>query len=401
MHVREEVEQQLAAITRGAEVVLPREELATKLERAVRCERPLRVKLGIDPSAPHLTLGHAVVLRKLRLFQDLGHTAVLVVGDFTRRIGDPSGKSKTREPMTPGDIQRNMATYREQAFRILMPERTEVRLNSEWLDKLTFADVIALSARYTVARMLERDDFHRRHAAGVPITIMEFLYPLAQAYDSVAVKADVELGGSDQRFNLLIARDIQSAYGQEPQAIVTMPLLVGTDGVAAMSQSRGNYIGVDDPPHEQFGKLMSLPDEAMPQYFQLLTDLAAEEATRTHPKDAKKKLAWTLVAAFHGPESADGAQQHFERVFEAQQPPEEMAEFHVPPEMLEGDGVPILSLIAAAELAPSRSQARRLVEQGAVQIDGEKVSSPTAVIQVRTGMVVRVGRLRFARLVID
>ncbi len=401
MHVREEVEQQLAAITRGAEVVLPREELATKLERAVRCERPLRVKLGIDPSAPHLTLGHAVVLRKLRLFQDLGHTAVLVVGDFTRRIGDPSGKSKTREPMTPGDIQRNMATYREQAFRILMPERTEVRLNSEWLDKLTFADVIALSARYTVARMLERDDFHRRHAAGVPITIMEFLYPLAQAYDSVAVKADVELGGSDQRFNLLIARDIQSAYGQEPQAIVTMPLLVGTDGVAAMSQSRGNYIGVDDPPHEQFGKLMSLPDEAMPQYFQLLTDLAAEEATRTHPKDAKKKLAWTLVAAFHGPESADGAQQHFERVFEAQQPPEEMAEFHVPPDMLEGDGVPILSLIAAAELAPSRSQARRLVEQGAVQIDGEKVSSPTAVIQVRTGMVVRVGRLRFARLVID
>jgi len=401
MHARDDAERQLAVITRGAEVVLPREELATKLERAVRCQRPLRVKLGIDPSAPHLTLGHAVVLRKLRTFQDLGHTAVLVVGDFTRRIGDPSGKSKTREPMTPEDIQRNMATYREQAFRILVPEQTEVRFNSEWLDKLSFADVIALSARYTVARMLERDDFQRRYAAGVPITVMEFLYPLAQAYDSVAVHADVELGGSDQRFNLLIARDIQSAYAQEPQAIVTMPLLVGTDGVAAMSQSRGNYIGVDDAPHEQFGKVMSLPDEAMPQYYELLTDLAVDEATRAHPKEAKKRLAWTLVSTFHGPEAADRAREHFERVFEAQQPPDEMAEFRVPPEMIGDEGVPILNLIAAAELAPSRSQARRLVEQGAVQIDGAKITAPTTSVHVRTGMILRVGRLRFTRLVVD
>ncbi|HHE47413.1 MAG TPA: tyrosine--tRNA ligase, partial [Candidatus Acetothermia bacterium] len=242
--MKAEVARQVSLIAKNAETLLPQEELVAKLEQALREGRPLRVKLGIDPSAPHLTLGHAVVLRKLRTFQDLGHTAVLVVGDFTRRIGDPSGRSRTREPMSPEEIERNMASYKEQAFLILDPERTEVRYNSEWLGKLSFEDVIVLSAKYTVARMLEREDFARRFAEGIPITIMELLYPLAQAYDSVAIQADVELGGSDQRFNLLIGRDIQREYGQEPQVILTMPLLIGTDGRYAMSQSRGNYIGI-------------------------------------------------------------------------------------------------------------------------------------------------------------
>ncbi|MBC7093532.1 tyrosine--tRNA ligase [Candidatus Bipolaricaulota bacterium] len=400
MDVRPEVERQLALIEHNVETLLPREELAAKLERSLRQGQPLRVKLGIDPSAPHLTLGHAVVLRKLRVFQDLGHTAVLVVGDFTRRIGDPSGKSKTREPMPPEEIERNMHTYREQAFRILDPKRAEVRYNSEWLEKLTLAQVIGLTARYTVARMLEREDFQRRFHEGSAITIMEFLYPLAQAYDSVAVRADVELGGSDQRFNLLIGRDIQEAYGQEPQVILTMPLLLGTDGVFAMSQSRGNYIGIAEPPDEQFGKVMSLPDELMPQYYRLLTGIPWEEVQGLHPKEAKKRLAFTLVAQFHGEEAARQAQAHFERVFEEEKPPAEMPEVRVG-KLLDADGaVGIVELLVASGLASSRSEARRLVEQGGVQLDGVKVGSPQDRVEVRAGMVLRVGRRRFARLLV-
>ena len=400
MEIRNEVEQQLAAIERNAETLLPRDELVQKIERSLRQERPLRVKLGIDPSAPQLTLGHAVVLRKLRTFQDLGHTAVLVVGDFTRRIGDPSGRSKTREPMSPEDIERNMRTYREQAFRILDPRRTEVRCNSEWLEKLTLAQVVGLTARYTVARMLEREDFQRRFREGAAITIMEFLYPLAQAYDSVAVRADVELGGSDQRFNLLIGRDIQEAYGQEPQVILTMPLLIGTDGTFAMSQSRGNYIGVAEEPEEQFGKVMSLPDELMVQYYQLLTDTPWEEVASLHPKEAKKKLAWTLVAWLHGAGEADRGRAHFERVFEEEQLPEEMPEVAVG-RLLGADGTAgIVDLLIAAGMACSRSEARRLVEGGAVELDGDRIASPRDRIAVRAGMVLRAGKLRFARLIL-
>ncbi|MBC7220223.1 tyrosine--tRNA ligase [Candidatus Bipolaricaulota bacterium] len=400
MVLPDEVEQQLAAIERNAETLLPREELARKIERSLRQGRPLRVKLGIDPSAPQLTLGHAVVLRKLRTFQDLGHTAVLVVGDFTRRIGDPSGKSKTREPMSPEDIERNMRTYREQAFRILDPHRTEVRLNSEWLEKLTLAQVVGLTARYTVARMLEREDFQRRFREGAAITIMEFLYPLAQAYDSVVVRADVELGGSDQRFNLLIGRDIQEAYGQEPQVILTMPLLIGTDGTFAMSQSRGNYIGVAEEPEEQFGKVMSLPDELMPQYYQLLTDTPWEEVAAWHPKEAKKRLAWTLVAWLHGEDNARRGQEHFERVFEEEQPPEEMPEVAVGDLLDSGNTANIVDLLVAAKMARSRSEARRLVAGGAVEVDGERVVSPQDRVEVRSGAVLRAGKLRFARLIL-
>ncbi|MCD6128988.1 tyrosine--tRNA ligase [Candidatus Bipolaricaulota bacterium] len=398
--MKAEVARQVSLIAKNAETLLPQEELVAKLEQALREGRPLRVKLGIDPSAPHLTLGHAVVLRKLRTFQDLGHTAVLVVGDFTRRIGDPSGRSKTREPMSPEEIERNMASYKEQAFLILDPERTEVRYNSEWLGKLTFEDVIVLSAKYTVARMLEREDFARRFREGVPITIMEFLYPLAQAYDSVAIGADVELGGSDQRFNLLIGRDIQREYGQAPQVILTMPLLIGTDGRYAMSQSRGNYIGISEPPEEQFGKVMSLPDELMPQYFTLLTDIPWEEAAKLHPKEAKKRLAYAIVRSFHGEEEAERARAHFERVFEARELPEEMPEVRLPPELLSEDGtVGIVDLVFATGLVGSRSEARRLVEQGGVRLDGARVTSVRARVPFRPPMVLRLGRRRFVRII--
>lgn len=399
MDIAKKVRRDIEALGRNAETLIPEEDLARKLERFYREGKPLRVKLGIDPSAPHLTLGHAVVLRKLRQFQDLGHTAVLVVGDFTRRIGDPSGRAKTRPPMSPEEIQRNMASYKEQAYKILDPDRTEVRYNSEWLGKLTFEDVIHLTAKYTVARMLERDDFKRRFEEGIPITIMEFLYPLAQAYDSVAIEADVELGGSDQRFNLLIGREIQREYGQEPQVILTMPLLIGTDGVHAMSQSRGNYIGIDEPPEEQFGKLMSIPDELMPQYVALLTDLDWGELEKLHPKEAKKRLAWEIVAWLHGEEAADRARRHFERVFEQEKPPEEMPEVRVPPELVDDAGtVWIIDLLSVSGLVSSRSEARRLVEQGGVWIDGEKVASRDARIPLREPVVLRVGRRRFAKV---
>ncbi|MCS7216591.1 MAG: tyrosine--tRNA ligase [Candidatus Bipolaricaulota bacterium] len=400
MDIRAEVERQLQILEKNAETLLPREELVRKLVRALTEGRPLRVKLGIDPSAPELTLGHAVVLRKLRQFQDLGHTAVLVVGDFTARIGDPSGRTKTREPLAPETIAENMKTYREQAFRILDPARTEVRYNSEWLAGLTFAEVLKLASHYTVARMLEREDFAKRFQEGSPITLTEFLYPLAQAYDSVAVRADVELGGSDQRFNLLVGRAIQEAYGQEPQVILTMPLLLGTDGVRKMSKSWGNYIGIAEPPEEQFGKLMAIPDALMPQYFRLLTDIEWEEVAHLHPKEAKKRLAWTVVASLHGVEEADRAQAHFERVFEEERPPERLPEVAVG-HLLDGEGkADVVALLLAAGLVASKSEARRLLSQGGVWVDGEKLPPDRLRIAVRPGMILRVGRRRFARLLL-
>jgi tyrosyl-tRNA synthetase len=400
MNISAEVERQLRLIEKNAETLLPREELAQKIARSLETGKPLRVKLGIDPSAPELTLGHAVVLRKLRQFQDLGHLAVLVVGDFTARIGDPSGRSKAREPLSPETIAENMKTYREQAFRILDPSRTEVRYNSEWLGKLTFADILVLTSRYTVARMLEREDFAKRFQEGSPISIMEFLYPLAQAYDSVAVEADVELGGSDQRFNLLVGRDIQEAYGQEPQVILTMPLLIGTDGVRKMSKSWGNYIAISEPPEEQFGKLMAIPDELMPQYFRLLTDIDWEEVAHLHPKEAKKKLAWTVVASLHGVEEAEKAQAHFERVFEEERPPEVLQEVPVGHLLDEAGKAPLVEILLASGFVASKSEARRLIAQGGVWLDGVKVAAGEERVAIRPGMILRVGRRRFARLVL-
>jgi tyrosyl-tRNA synthetase len=400
MNISAEVERQLRLMEKNAETLLPREELAQKIARSLETGKPLRVKLGIDPSAPELTLGHAVVLRKLRQFQDLGHLAVLVVGDFTARIGDPSGRSKAREPLSPETIAENMKTYREQAFRILDPSRTEVRYNSEWLGKLTFADILVLTSRYTVARMLEREDFAKRFQEGSPISIMEFLYPLAQAYDSVAVEADVELGGSDQRFNLLVGRDIQEAYGQEPQVILTMPLLIGTDGVRKMSKSWGNYIAISEPPEEQFGKLMAIPDELMPQYFRLLTDIDWEEVAHLHPKEAKKKLAWTVVASLHGVEEAEKAQAHFERVFEEERPPEVLQEVPVGHLLDEAGKAPLVEILLASGFVASKSEARRLIAQGGVWLDGVKVATGEERVAIRPGMILRVGRRRFARLIL-
>ncbi len=400
MNISAEVERQLRLIEKNAETLLPREELARKIARSLETGKPLRVKLGIDPSAPELTLGHAVVLRKLRQFQDLGHLAVLVVGDFTARIGDPSGRSKAREPLSPETIAENMKTYREQAFRILDPAKTEVRYNSEWLGKLTFADILVLTSRYTVARMLEREDFAKRFQEGSPISIMEFLYPLAQAYDSVAVEADVELGGSDQRFNLLVGRDIQEAYGQEPQVILTMPLLIGTDGVRKMSKSWGNYIAISEPPEEQFGKLMAIPDELMPQYFRLLTDIDWEEVAHLHPKEAKKKLAWTVVATLHGVEEAEKAQAHFERVFEEERPPEVLQEVPVGHLLDEEGKAALVEILLASGFVASKSEARRLIAQGGVWLDGVKVPASEERVEIRPGMILRVGRRRFARLVL-
>lgn len=400
MDVSKEVERQLKIIEKNAETLLPREELAKKLARSLESGKPLRVKLGIDPSAPELTLGHAVVLRKLRQFQDLGHLAVLVVGDFTARIGDPSGRSKAREPLSPEVIAENMRTYREQAFRILDPARTEIRYNSEWLGKLTFADLLGLTSRYTVARMLAREDFAKRFQGGSPISIMEFLYPLAQAYDSVAVESDVELGGSDQRFNLLVGRDIQEAYGQEPQVILTMPLLIGTDGVRKMSKSFGNYIGIAEPPEEQFGKLMAIPDELMPQYFRLLTNIEWEEVAHLHPKEAKKKLSWTVVASLHGVDEADRAQAHFARVFEGKRPPEALQEVAVG-HLLDQEGkAAVAELLVATGLVASKSEARRLLSQGGVWLDGAKLPAGQDKVGIRPGMILRVGRRKFARLVL-
>lgn len=398
MSIDQGVEQQLEVIERHAETLLPREELVRKLRRSLETGKPLRVKLGIDPSAPELTLGHAVVLRKLRQFQDLGHLAVLVVGDFTARIGDPSGRSKTREPLSPQTVAENMKTYRDQAFRILDPARTEVRYNSEWLEELSFADVLKLTSYYTVAQLLAREDFATRFEEGSPLSLMEFLYPLAQAYDSVAVEADVELGGSDQRFNLLVGRDIQEAYGQEPQVILTMPLLIGTDGVRKMSKSWGNFVGMAEPPEEQFGKIMAIPDELMPQYYQLLTDIPWENVAHLHPKEAKKKLAWTIVAELHGVDEADTAQAHFTRVFEEEKPPEALQDVPVG-HLVDAQGeVSVVELLVTSGLVSSKSEARRLLSQGGIWLDGVKIPADQSRLRVRPGMILRVGRRRFVRL---
>lgn len=385
----------LQQLKRNATAVIPEAELAAKLERSAS-GKPLRVKLGIDPSAPHLTLGHAVVLRKLRQFQESGHTAVLIVGDFTRLVGDPSERTSTRPLMSKEQVQANMQTYREQAFKILDPKRTEVRFNSEWLAPLGVEGMIKLASKYTVARMLERDDFSKRFKESLPISVLEFLYPLLQAYDSVAIRSDVELGGHDQLFNLLIGRDIQREYGLEPQVALTMTLLIGTDGVQAMGQSKGNYIGVDEPPEQIFGKTMSLPDELMQQYYELLTDIPWDQAKALHPKECKMQLGRTLVSWLHGEAAAHAAQEAFERVYARKELPEEIAQVNVTPG---ADGALwIVDLLDQAKLIESRSQARRLIQQGGVQIDGEKVESVDANVPLRDGMVLKVGKHKFAKV---
>jgi tyrosyl-tRNA synthetase len=372
-------------LTRNAVDALPQGEL----ERQLAKERPLRVKLGVDPTTPDIHLGHTVVLRKLREFQDLGHTVVLIVGDYTARVGDPSGRSATRPEVDSAEIDRNADTYEQQAYKVLDRDRTELRRNSEWLD-MPMEELFRLVRTSTVAQLLERDDFAKRYAGGQPISILELLYPLLQGYDSVAVRSDVELGGTDQSFNLLLAREIQKAYGVEPQSMLTMPILPGIDGVQKMSKSLDNYVGVDEPPEEIFGKLMRVPDEAMPVYYDLLLD----EAPQPDPREAKRHMAHALTARYHGEDAARAAQDRFDTVHVRHELPDDIEEFgftadnaqvHLPALMEEAFGV-------------SRSEARRLLSQGGVKLDGQELQALDMPAEELDGVVLQVGKRRFKRL---
>jgi tyrosyl-tRNA synthetase len=377
-----------AYLLRNAVDALPAGELERKLDEG----RPLRVKLGLDPTAPDIHLGHVVVLQKLREFQDLGHTVVLIVGDYTGRVGDPSGRSAARPQLAPETIDQNAETYQRQAFTVLDPERTEVRRNGEWLD-MPAEDLFRLARTATVAQLLERDDFAKRFGEGSPISVLELLYPLLQGYDSVAVRSDVELGGTDQLFNLLLARDIQQAYGVAPQVALTLPILPGTDGRKRMSKSEGNYIGVTEPPDEIFGKAMSVPDSAMPVYYELLLDRPIEPGVA--PVEAKRALARELTARFGGEEAAREAEAHFDRIHVSRQAPEEIDEHPLPA----GDEPIHLPALLAEAFGISRSEARRLLAQGGVKLDGEPLSEADLDVPAERldGSVVQLGKRRFVR----
>ncbi len=404
----ESVDRALSFLTKGAVDLVDEALLRKKLERSVATGKPLTVKAGFDPSAPDLHLGHTVVLRKMKHFQDLGHTVVFVIGDFTGLIGDPTGKKATRPQLTREQVEENAQTYRKQVFKILDPEKTVIRFNSEWLSALGAEGFIRLAGKYTLARMLERDDFKTRFTHQQPIHIHELLYPLAQAYDSVALQADVELGGTDQLFNLLVGREIQREYGQEEQVVLTVPLLEGTDGKEKMSKSLGNYIGIHESPDEIYGKVMSVSDEMMWRYYLLCTDLepSAVEALRRevssgalHPMEAKHRLAATLVGYYHGEEAARAAGDRFRRVFSRREEPEELEEIRLP---LSPEPVPLARLLFERGLVSSASEARRLISQGGVSLDGEKVTDPQARFDLgREGCyVVKVGKLVRRRLVV-
>ena len=392
-------EQQAEALLRGVDTFLPKGELADRIAEG----RPLRVKLGLDPTAPSVTLGWAVVLRKLRRFQDLGHTAVLIVGDFTARVGDPSGRSETRKPLTKAEVDRHAAAVLGHFRRILSEDNLEIRRNSEWLAGLDMADVLRLTAAATLAQMLERDDFSQRFEAERPISMMEFMYPLLQAYDSAAVEADIEMGGTDQLFNLMMGRQVQQRFGQRPQMVLTMPLLVGTDGRMKMSQSAGNYIGIDEPPDEMFGKTMSIPDEAMPQWLRLASGLDWEAAERlrgglaageVHPGEAKRTLARSIADLYHGAGAGERAEAAFDRRFRAHQAPEDMPLHALGAE----DPVYLPALLTAAGLVKSNSEGRRMIAQGAVRLDGTPVGEELHPRAALGGAALSVGRRRFVRL---
>ncbi|SEO96157.1 tyrosine--tRNA ligase [Aquisalimonas asiatica] len=396
-----DVDGALAELRRGTEEILVESELRERLAAG----RSLRIKAGFDPTAPDLHLGHTVLINKLRQFQDLGHEVLFLIGDFTGMIGDPSGKSATRKPLTEEEVAANAQTYREQVFRILDPERTRVVFNSTWMSRFSATDMIQLSARYTVARMLERDDFHNRYHGGQPIAVHEFLYPLIQGYDSVELKADVELGGTDQKFNLLVGRHLQHAYGQPSQVVMTVPILEGLDGVQKMSKSLNNYVGIKEPADEMFGKLMSVSDDLMWRYFELLSlrpgaevdALRAEAAAGRNPRDIKVLLAEELVERFHDRDAAVRARQTFEDRFRRGALPEDMPDVDVP---ARGGSVPIATLLRLAGLVGSSSDGQRMVKQGAVRIDGERVEDAGLTIAAGSVHVVQVGKRRFARVTI-
>ncbi len=400
--------EQLRILSSGTAAIIPEDEFSTRLERSVSMGVPLRVKLGIDPSAPDIHLGHAVPLRKLRRFQDFGHVAVLIIGDFTGRVGDPSGQSATRKALTPEDVAANAETYVEQAKRILLPERLEIRHNSEWLGAMGVDGLLRLATHATVAQMLERDDFAKRYADGKPISIVEFLYPLLQAQDSVEVRADVELGGTDQTFNLLVGRDLQGRAGQEPQVAFTLPLLEGLDGVQKMSKSLGNYVGIAEPPEEMFGKLMRVPDELIGKYLRLTTDMDPSDidalekgASAGGPAagNAKRVLAAAVTSLYHGTEAARAAEEHFDRLFREHGIPEQIENAPIPSASVTDGLVHLPRLLVAVGLARSSSQARDLITQGGVKIDGTPVTELDVSLADLAGKVLQAGKRGFRRLV--
>lgn len=393
------IEQQIAIIKRGAEEILVEHELIEKLKTG----RPLRVKAGFDPTAPDLHLGHTVLLNKMRQLQDLGHEIIFLIGDFTGLIGDPSGKNETRPPLTREQVAENALTYQRQVFKVLDPNKTKIMFNSEWMDKLTPVDMIKLAATHTVARMLERDDFHKRYTSGQPIAIHEFLYPLLQGYDSVAMQADIELGGTDQKFNLLMGRELQRHVGQSQQNIIMMPLLVGLDGVKKMSKSLGNYIGIDESPEQIFGKVMSISDETMWLWFDLISFRSIEEiktlreeaANGKNPRDIKFLLAEELVARFHDEAAAKAAHEHFVAQFQKGQLPEDMPEVSL---QADEKGLTLPVIMKMSGLVESNSEASRLIQQGGVRVDGEKISDKNALFHSNQTIILQAGKRRFAKV---
>lgn len=396
------IAEHMAVLKRGVVQIISEEELEKKLLKAEKERRPLKVKLGADPSAPDIHLGHTVVLRKLKQFQDLGHEVIFIIGDFTGQIGDPSGKSETRKQLTKEEVAANAETYAKQVFKILDPEKTEIRFNSEWLSPLNFSEVVELAAKVTVARMLERDDFSKRFSEERAISIHEFFYPLMQGYDSVALDIDVELGGTDQTFNLVTARDIQRQYGQEPEVAVIMPILEGLDGHQKMSKSLNNYVGVNDEPKTMFGKLMSIPDNLIAKYFRLLTDVAEIELDNMeakmntgelNPRDAKMNLAKEIISMYHDADAALAAEKEFIQVFSQGGIPEDIPIFTVSKEEMT-----VIELLSLCQLVESNSEGKRSIKQGAVRIDGEKISDIYATVIPATDMIVQVGKRKFAKI---
>ena len=405
------ITEQMEILKRGTIEIVPEEELRDKLQKSQKTGTPLKLKLGLDPTAPDIHIGHAVVLRKLRQFQDLGHEVIILIGDFTASIGDPTGRSVTRPLLTAEEIAVNAKTYEQQYCRILDQSKTTVVFNSEWLGKFDFAGVIRLGAKVTVARVLERDDFANRLAEGRPIGLHEVMYPVCQAYDSVALKSDVELGGMDQKFNILMGRDLQREYGQEPQVGMFMPILKGLDGLQKMSKSLGNYIGITEAPGDMFGKLMSIPDALMEEYFELCTDVCMSEVRelvdgvssgKLHPMDVKKRLGREIVTIYHSKEEADEAQAEFERVFSNREIPTDIEIVRVPESAVKDGKVWIVRLLKdVSKFAATNSDARRLIEQGGVTLDNEKITDPNAELELETGMILHVGKLKFGKIEIE
>src|SRR5712671_4048991 len=402
------VDEQIAYLRKGAAEIIREEDLRAKLEASSKTGKPLRVKLGVDPTAPDLHLGHTVVLRKLKHFQDLGHTAIFLVGDFTAMVGDPTGQSETRPPLTREQVDANAKTYLEQVYKILSKENTEVRYNSEWLGKLTSYEIVRLCAHYRLARMLEHEDFRSRLAGNLPIAVHELLYPLFQAYDSVVLEADVELGATEQKFNLLMGREIQREYGQPSQVALTMPILVGLDGQRKMSKSLGNYVGITEAPSEMFGKLMSISDEMMWPYFDLVTDHTPEEIATlaakvksgsTHPMEMKMSLAQEIIAGFHGAAAAEKAAAEFQRIFRDRAAPEEAPVR----KLARGEAKRLTTMLVELGLASSRSEADRLVKQGGVELDGERVSDVKMEVTLTNAreFLLRAGKKKFLRIVVE